>query len=184
MQNCLKPCRMRPDTQTDDKERIDLMNRQTCVGRFRHRRSGSSGRWLIDQLRIDKRLRRQRPRPWTRLRPTGSTTFTGGAIAAGIGHLPVGQRNPDVAGIRYPFSIRGLSVIDVGILQVSATGTVVLAQCSRLQWQLRLRHGGCDGRRGRLGKRAAQSERCDHRKYLHLAGAAPDLRAGRHQHHT
>ena len=53
----------------------------------------------------------------------GTITFTGGAVAAGIG-FQWGSGMLTYRGAQYPFSVRGLSVIDVGVSRISATGTV------------------------------------------------------------
>lgn len=53
----------------------------------------------------------------------GTVSFTGGAVAAGIG-FQWGSGTLTFRGVQYPFSVRGLSVIDVGVSKMSATGTV------------------------------------------------------------
>lgn len=53
----------------------------------------------------------------------GTVTFTGGAIAVGVG-FQWGSGTLTFRGAQYPFSVRGLSVIDIGASQISATGTV------------------------------------------------------------
>ena len=53
----------------------------------------------------------------------GTITFTGGAVAAGIG-FQWGSGTLTYRGAQYPFRVRGLSVIDIGISRISATGTV------------------------------------------------------------
>jgi hypothetical protein len=53
----------------------------------------------------------------------GTVTFTGGAVAAGIG-FQWGSGTLTFRGAQYPFRVRGLSVIDVGVSRISATGTV------------------------------------------------------------
>jgi hypothetical protein len=53
----------------------------------------------------------------------GSVTFTGGAVALGIG-FQWGSGTLTFRGQQYPFRVTGLSVIDVGAARVSATGTV------------------------------------------------------------
>ena len=113
----------------------------------------------------------------------GTVTFTGGAVAAGIG-FQWGSGTLTFRGAQYPFRVRGLSVIDVGVSRISATGTVTQpAQCRRFQRKLRLGHGGCDSRWRRRGKCAAQSERCRYRRHLHLTGRTPDGGTGRRQHY-
>ncbi len=53
----------------------------------------------------------------------GTVTFTGGAVAVGIGYQ-WGNGVLTFRGMQYPFGISGLSVIDVGVTRVSGTGTV------------------------------------------------------------
>jgi hypothetical protein len=53
----------------------------------------------------------------------GAVTFTGGAVAAGIG-FQWGSGTLTFRGAQYPFRVRGLSVIDVGFSHITATGTV------------------------------------------------------------
>ena len=53
----------------------------------------------------------------------GTITFTGGAVAAGIG-FQWGSGTLTYRGAQYPFRVRGLSVVDVGVSRISATGTV------------------------------------------------------------
>ena len=53
----------------------------------------------------------------------GTITFTGGAVAAGLG-FQWGSGTLTYRGAQYPFRVRGLSVIDVGVSRISATGTV------------------------------------------------------------
>jgi hypothetical protein len=53
----------------------------------------------------------------------GTIAFTGGAVAAGIG-FQWGSGTLTFRGAQYPFRVRGLSVIDVGVSRISATGTV------------------------------------------------------------
>jgi hypothetical protein len=53
----------------------------------------------------------------------GTATFTGGAVALGIG-FQWGSGTLTFRGREYPFSVRGLSVADVGVSRVTATGTV------------------------------------------------------------
>jgi hypothetical protein len=53
----------------------------------------------------------------------GTVQFTGGAVAAGIG-FQWGSGTLTFRGQQYPFRIRGLSVVDVGVTSVSASGTV------------------------------------------------------------
>src|ERR1700748_1492733 len=50
-------------------------------------------------------------------------TFSGGGVAAGIGYTwGDGVLNFDGKG--YPFSVRGLSVVDVGVAQIEGSGEV------------------------------------------------------------
>ena len=53
----------------------------------------------------------------------GSVTFTGGAVAIGIG-FQWGSGTLTYQGQQYPFRVSGLSVVDVGVTRVSASGTV------------------------------------------------------------
>src|SRR6186997_3453149 len=53
----------------------------------------------------------------------GRVTFTGGAVALGIGYQ-WGSGILSFRGMDYPFRVSGLSVVDVGVTRVSATGTV------------------------------------------------------------
>ena len=53
----------------------------------------------------------------------GSVTFTGGAVAVGIG-FQWGSGTLTYQGQQYPFRVSGLSVVDVGVTRVSASGTV------------------------------------------------------------
>jgi hypothetical protein len=53
----------------------------------------------------------------------GTATFTGGAVAAGVG-FQWGSGVLTWRGAQHPFRVRGLSVVDVGITRVSASGTV------------------------------------------------------------
>src|SRR5689334_5881149 len=53
----------------------------------------------------------------------GTVAFTGGAVAAGIG-FQWGSGTLTFRGVQYPFRIRGLSVVDVGVSRISGTGRV------------------------------------------------------------
>lgn len=53
----------------------------------------------------------------------GTVAFTGGAVAAGIGYQ-WGNGVLTWRGAQYPFRLTGLSVVDVGITRLSATGRV------------------------------------------------------------
>jgi hypothetical protein len=53
----------------------------------------------------------------------GTISFTGGAIAVGVG-FQWGGGTLTYQGQQYPFRVSGLSVVDVGVTRVSASGTV------------------------------------------------------------
>ena len=53
----------------------------------------------------------------------GSATFTGGAVAIGIG-FQWGTGTLTYQGRQYPFSLNGLSVVDVGVTRVTGSGRV------------------------------------------------------------
>jgi hypothetical protein len=53
----------------------------------------------------------------------GTVAFTGGAVALGIGYQ-WGNGTLTYQGRQYPFRMSGLSVIDVGVTQVTGAGTV------------------------------------------------------------
>jgi hypothetical protein len=53
----------------------------------------------------------------------GTITFTGGAVAIGIG-FQWGNGTLTYQGRQYPFRMDGLSVVDVGVTRVTGTGTV------------------------------------------------------------
>lgn len=53
----------------------------------------------------------------------GTVTFTGGAVAAGIG-FQWGSGTLTYQGRQYPFKLSGLSVVDVGVTRMTGTGTV------------------------------------------------------------
>ena len=53
----------------------------------------------------------------------GTITFTGGAVAIGIG-FQWGNGTLTYQGRQYPFKLNGLSVLDVGVTGVSGSGTV------------------------------------------------------------
>lgn len=53
----------------------------------------------------------------------GTVSFSGGAIAAGIG-FQWGNGVLQWRGGQYPFRVTGLSVVDVGVSSVTASGTV------------------------------------------------------------
>jgi hypothetical protein len=55
--------------------------------------------------------------------PSGTLTLSGGAVAAGIG-FSWGSGVLTFQGKQYPFSVRGLSVVDVGASSVRGSGTV------------------------------------------------------------
>ena len=53
----------------------------------------------------------------------GTVTFTGGAVAIGIG-FQWGNGTLTYQGRQYPFKVDGLSVVDVGVTRMTGTGTV------------------------------------------------------------
>jgi hypothetical protein len=53
----------------------------------------------------------------------GTVTFTGGAVAIGIG-FQWGNGTLTYQGQQYPFKLNGLSVVDVGVTRMTGTGTV------------------------------------------------------------
>jgi hypothetical protein len=53
----------------------------------------------------------------------GSVTFSGGAVAVGIG-FQWGNGTLTYQGRQYPFKLDGLSVVDVGVTRMTGTGTV------------------------------------------------------------
>ena len=53
----------------------------------------------------------------------GSITFSGGAVAIGIG-FQWGNGTLTYQGRQYPFRMDGLSVVDVGVTRVTGSGTV------------------------------------------------------------
>jgi outer membrane immunogenic protein len=53
----------------------------------------------------------------------GTVTFTGGAVAIGIG-FQWGSGTLTYQGQQYPFKLNGLSVVDVGATRITGTGTV------------------------------------------------------------
>ena len=53
----------------------------------------------------------------------GTITFTGGAVAIGIG-FQWGNGTLTYQGRQYPFKLDGLSVVDVGVTRTTGTGTV------------------------------------------------------------
>ena len=53
----------------------------------------------------------------------GTVTFTGGAVALGVG-FQWGSGTLTYQGRQYPFRLDGLSVVDVGVSRVSGTGVV------------------------------------------------------------
>lgn len=55
--------------------------------------------------------------------PDGTVTLTGGSVAAGIGYV-WGHGDLTYAGQSHPFKISGLSIVDVGAANISATGHV------------------------------------------------------------
>ena len=65
--------------------------------------------------------------PTPQVAATGSTegtvTFSGGAVAAGIG-FQWGNGVLTFRGGQYPFRVSGLSVVDIGISRITGSGTV------------------------------------------------------------
>ena len=55
--------------------------------------------------------------------PSGKVTISSKSVAVGIG-VSWGEGKLTYQGKEYPFSVNGLSVVDVGISKVSATGNV------------------------------------------------------------
>jgi hypothetical protein len=55
--------------------------------------------------------------------PTANLELTAGSVAAGIGYT-WGHGEITYQGARHKFSISGISVVDVGIINMSASGTV------------------------------------------------------------
>ena len=53
----------------------------------------------------------------------GTITFTGGAVAIGIG-FQWGGGTLTYQGRQYPFSLNGLSVVDVGVTRITGSGSV------------------------------------------------------------
>ena len=53
----------------------------------------------------------------------GTVTFTGGAIAIGVG-FQWGGGTLTYQGRQYPFSLNGLSVVDVGVTRITGSGNV------------------------------------------------------------
>jgi hypothetical protein len=53
----------------------------------------------------------------------GTITFTGGAVAIGVG-FQWGNGTLTYQGRQYPFRVDGLSIVDVGVTRVTGTGTV------------------------------------------------------------
>jgi len=53
----------------------------------------------------------------------GTVTFTGGAIAIGVG-FQWGGGTLTYQGRQYPFSLNGLSVVDVGVTRITGSGSV------------------------------------------------------------
>jgi hypothetical protein len=55
--------------------------------------------------------------------PDGTVTLTGGSVAAGIGYI-WGHGDLNYGGESHPFKISGLSIVDVGAANISASGHV------------------------------------------------------------
>src|SRR5258705_6325015 len=56
-------------------------------------------------------------------RPSGTITMSGGAVAVGVGYT-WGNGVLDFNGKKYPFSLSGLSVVDVGAASIEGVGEV------------------------------------------------------------
>jgi hypothetical protein len=64
------------------------------------------------------------PPPTANLGQTeGTVTFSGGAVAVGIG-FQWGNGTLTFQGRQYPFRVNGLSVLDVGVSSITGSGTV------------------------------------------------------------
>jgi hypothetical protein len=61
--------------------------------------------------------------PASAQQPSGEITLSGGSVAAGIG-FTWADGKLHFAGQDYPFSVRGLSVADVGIAEIDGSGDV------------------------------------------------------------
>jgi hypothetical protein len=55
--------------------------------------------------------------------PPATVTFSGGSVAAGVGYT-WGRGILHFHGKRYPFTVDGLSVVDVGVARIEGTGEV------------------------------------------------------------
>ncbi|MDQ0391069.1 hypothetical protein [Labrys monachus] len=55
--------------------------------------------------------------------PDATITFSGGSVAAGVGYT-WGSGTLRYKGKAYPFTVSGLSVVDVGAARIDGTGTV------------------------------------------------------------
>jgi hypothetical protein len=55
--------------------------------------------------------------------PSGTLAFSGGAIAVGFGYS-WGEGTLDFKGKKYPFSMDGLSIVDVGVASIEGSGEV------------------------------------------------------------
>ena len=53
----------------------------------------------------------------------GTVTFTGGAIAVGVG-VQWGNGVLTFRGVQYPYRLSGMSIVDVGVTRVTGSGTV------------------------------------------------------------
>ena len=56
-------------------------------------------------------------------RPVATATFTGGSVAAGVGYT-WGNGVLSFKGKNYPFTVQGLSVVDVGITHITGKATI------------------------------------------------------------
>jgi hypothetical protein len=68
-------------------------------------------------------LAQSTPPPETNSPPSGTLTFTGGSVALGIGYT-WGNGTLDFQGAQRPFSVSGLSVVNVGVTNITASGQV------------------------------------------------------------
>ena len=56
-------------------------------------------------------------------RATGNVTFSGGAVALGVG-FQWGSGILNYGGVDYPFKVNGISIVDVGASRMTASGRV------------------------------------------------------------
>src|SRR4051812_34403509 len=55
--------------------------------------------------------------------PSGTIAFSGGSVAVGFGYN-WGSGTLDFKGKKYPFSMDGLSIVDVGVASIEGSGEV------------------------------------------------------------